>query len=325
MIENFTTFDNSSGKGVFTPYTALTTLRNVSVTGNVSAPGGTGFAINDVTRDMIYDHVYAVGWETGIDVPVNGTTTINGGFFNDINGLLIKTAQSRTRAVNIYSNSDRMQPQFGTLSATALKTRQQFDIKLQSNFDNSQNDITRIFNPDVIRMGTVTLNNQQLYYKEQAANFKPFDSTAAARRAVVCARGTGGSNQSAVDGPIRPGGGWHGGAGRCRRHESAHRCAGRFAHFAAAGFATGEQALRESGQRPISAVVQVLQPQRSEGESRRLRDGEGNDCHAAGERLEPGHADHSRPDADVVRVWRQHSAELHAGEECDHHDQHRPT
>ncbi len=81
--------------------------------------------------------------------------------------------------MNIYSNADG-QPQFGTLSATALKTRQQFDIKLQSNFDNSQNDITRVFNPDVIRMGTVTLNNQQLYYKEQAADFKPFDSTAAA-------------------------------------------------------------------------------------------------------------------------------------------------
>ena len=88
----------------------------------MNSPGGTGFAINDVTRDIVYDHVYAVGWEVGIEVPVNGTTTINGGFFNDLNGLLIRTAQSRTRAVNIYSNSDGS-AQFGNLSTTALKNR----------------------------------------------------------------------------------------------------------------------------------------------------------------------------------------------------------
>ena len=184
VIEDFTTFNNSSGRGMFTPYTAFTTLKNVSSTGNVNSPGGTGFAINDVTRDIVYDHVYAVGWETGIDVPVNGVNVINGGFFNDLKGLQISTAQSRTRAVNIYGNTDAQgnldpsHPQFGTLSTTALKGRTQFDIALNSNFDPSQNDVTRLFNQDIIRMGTVTLNNQQLYYKQQAADFKPFDSTA---------------------------------------------------------------------------------------------------------------------------------------------------
>jgi hypothetical protein len=39
-------------------------------------------------------------------------------------------------------------------------------------------DITRFFNPDIIRLGTVLNHGQQLYYNEQAANYTPFPSTA---------------------------------------------------------------------------------------------------------------------------------------------------
>ena len=183
LIENFTTFGNSSGRGLFIPYTNLTTLKNVTVTGNVNSPSGTGIARNDVTKNIIYDHVHAEGWDIGIDVPVNGVNEISGGFFNDVRGLLISTANSRSRVVNINGNRDvagnldPTQPQFGTLSAAALKNRQQFDIALTSNFNPKENDITRLFNPDVIQMGTVTVNDQQLYYKQQAGDFKPFDST----------------------------------------------------------------------------------------------------------------------------------------------------
>ena len=110
------------------PYTNLTTLKNVTVTGNVNSPERHGIGRNDVTRNIIYDHVHAEGWETGIDVPVNGINEIDGGFFNDVKGLLISTANSRSRVVNINGNTDATgnldptQPQFGTLSATALKT-----------------------------------------------------------------------------------------------------------------------------------------------------------------------------------------------------------
>ena len=57
-----------------------------------SSPSGTAIGRNDVTRNMIYDHVHAEGWETGIDVPVNGVNEIDGGYFNDVKGLLISTA-----------------------------------------------------------------------------------------------------------------------------------------------------------------------------------------------------------------------------------------
>ncbi len=184
VIEDFQTFDTSSGKGIFTPYTNLTTLKNVTVTGNLNSPNGTAIARNDVTRNFVYDHVHAEGWDAGIDVPVNGTNQIDGGFFNDLKGLLISTAMSRSRVVDINGNTDSngnldpKNPQFGTLSAAVLKGRQQFDIALTANFNPREHDITRLFNPDVIQLGTVTLNDVQLYYKQQAADFKPFDPSA---------------------------------------------------------------------------------------------------------------------------------------------------
>ena len=50
--------------------------------------------------------MHAEGWETGIDVPVNGVNEIDGGFFNDVKGLSISTAMSRSRVVNINGNTD---------------------------------------------------------------------------------------------------------------------------------------------------------------------------------------------------------------------------
>src|SRR5207253_700864 len=44
LIENFTTFGNASGRGIFTPYTNLTTIKNSTVTGNLNSPGGTAIA-----------------------------------------------------------------------------------------------------------------------------------------------------------------------------------------------------------------------------------------------------------------------------------------
>ena len=49
VIDGFTTFGNNSGRGIFSPYTNLTTWKNVTVIGNVSSPSGTGIGRNDVT------------------------------------------------------------------------------------------------------------------------------------------------------------------------------------------------------------------------------------------------------------------------------------
>ena len=50
----------------------------------------------------------------------------------------------------------------------------------KADFDPKDRDITKLFNPDVIRLGTVMHNGKQLYYFEQAANYVPFKSGEAA-------------------------------------------------------------------------------------------------------------------------------------------------
>jgi hypothetical protein len=182
LIQDFQVW-GVGGQGIFTPYTNHITFRNVRVTGNLANPGGTAFARNDVTRNAVYDHVDVQGWSIGIDVPVNGSNRIVGGTFNNLKSIFVATANSRDRAVAIDDASATDPIQFlDNLTATSRdKTgavvatpRQQYDVYLQSNFNPREQDITRLFNRDIIRLGTVTHNGQQVYYLEQAANFVPF-------------------------------------------------------------------------------------------------------------------------------------------------------
>src|SRR5262249_23725842 len=59
-----------------------------------------------------------------------------------------------------------------------LHGRRQWDVSLAARFEPRDNDLTRLFNPDIVRMGTVTVNDKQLYYRQQAADYVPFDPTA---------------------------------------------------------------------------------------------------------------------------------------------------
>jgi hypothetical protein len=181
VVQDFTVAYTRDG-GVFTPYTNDLTLKNVLLAGDVNNPHGTAFARNNVTRNIIYDHVHAGGWAVGIDAPVNGSNTILGGTFNNLKNILISTANSRDRtvAINDASASDPivfLDNLVAKDSHGKITPRQQFDVYLTSNFHPEQNDITRLFNRDVITMGTVTHNGQQLYYLEQAADFVPFDTS----------------------------------------------------------------------------------------------------------------------------------------------------
>jgi hypothetical protein len=192
VVENLTVWNTRSGTGMFTPYTNQMTIKNSTILGNVNRPGGTGIGRNDVTRNMVYDNLRIEGWRTGIAVPVNGTNTIQNGTFNNVRAIEITTANSRSRVVNI--NGDI---KFGTLSPLALKGETQYDIFLRSNFNPMERDITRLFNPDVIRLGTVNYNGKQLYYLEQAADFVPFKVGEAAE--YVPAEFLGKTNQQLWD------------------------------------------------------------------------------------------------------------------------------
>jgi hypothetical protein len=174
-----------NGDAVFTPYTNDITFRNVTAWGNLSNPHSTAFDRNDVTRNAVYDHVLAEGFNVGINVAVNGSSTIDGGTFDNLRNILINTANDRGRTVDINDGAAGDPIQFldnlvQTTTVGGLKVqtpRTQWDIYLQSKFNPREQDISRLFNPDVIQLGTVRRNGVQLYYLEQAANYIPFPST----------------------------------------------------------------------------------------------------------------------------------------------------
>ncbi len=95
---------------------------------------------------------------------------MQGGYFNNVKNIEVTTAMNKNRVVHINGGAG----QFGTLSATALNGQTQYNVYMKANFNPKERDITRLFNPDVILLGTVTHNGKQLYYFEQAADFVPF-------------------------------------------------------------------------------------------------------------------------------------------------------
>jgi hypothetical protein len=173
VVSNFTVF-GTQGTGLFDPYTNRITFDHVTALGNLSHPSGTGFSRNDVTRNAVYDHVNVAGFTVGINAPVNGVNSVIAGSFENVENIYITTAATRARVVNIDDASPTDPIRFIPLPAKAADPSKQFDIYLQTNYNPKDQDLTDFFNPDVIRLGTVKVHGQQVYYLEQAADFVPF-------------------------------------------------------------------------------------------------------------------------------------------------------
>ncbi|MFO0954675.1 MAG: hypothetical protein U0835_26625, partial [Isosphaeraceae bacterium] len=183
VVENFTAFADGNNP-VFNPYTNRLTYKNSVILGafelgTASKPGGTAFSHNHVTRNLTWDHVTVKGFNTGVDAPVNGVNTVVAGVFKNTRNILIGTANDRGRAVNIVDGTDAPVT-FLPIDAKAVPLANQFDVYLQSNFDPFRRDVTTLFNPDVIKLGTVKINGKQAFYNEQAAGFVPFPKDKAA-------------------------------------------------------------------------------------------------------------------------------------------------
>jgi hypothetical protein len=178
-VSNFTAWND--GGGIFDPYTNSLKFQDATILNNLANPGGTAFNRNDVTRSLTFDHVNAQGWAVGINVPVNGHNAIIGGTFDNLKNIYITTANDKGRVVNIQDGGPNDPIHFlDNLTKTVNKVtvpQVQYDIYLQSNWNPKQLDITTMFNPDIIKLGTVLYNGQQLYYLEQAADFTPFPTS----------------------------------------------------------------------------------------------------------------------------------------------------
>lgn len=187
VIQDFTVFD-MTGDAIFTPYTSLVTFKNVSVStpvnwaGVYTGPINTAFSRNDLTADIIYDHVSAQGFAVGINAPVVGVNSIVGGTFNNLQNIAITTTNSDTRVVNINDASPTDPVRFldsltTTVNGQPVKMKQ-YDIYLQANWQPLFDDITRNFAPDVIKIGLVSHNGEQVYFNEQAYDYVPYPDAA---------------------------------------------------------------------------------------------------------------------------------------------------
>jgi hypothetical protein len=159
----------TKGSSIFLGYSGELTLRDAVLLGDVAAPAGTGIETNDGVRDLRYENVRVEGFQTGVEVPLAGTIVVQGGFFNNVRSISVPSAAKRGRHLTVHSAVT-----FGRLSDAALNGRAQFDISLDPHFDVKDQDITKLFNPDVIVSIDATGARHQLYYYEQAAEHVPF-------------------------------------------------------------------------------------------------------------------------------------------------------
>ena len=166
VIDNFTAFDVD--EGIATLYTSNTIFRNVTLIGDVNHPSGTGFRTTDVTNDIVFDHVIVEGWEIGIDAPIQGPATVIGGDFNDVVGIEIRPAVRSNDLVDISGAN------FESLTSAALAGRQQLDVDAVDQY--LSDDLTQLYDHGDVRPAAITLDGEQLYFPEQAADYVPFQS-----------------------------------------------------------------------------------------------------------------------------------------------------
>ena len=169
---------------IFTPYTSDVTFKNVTVrtpvnwAGVYTGPVNTAFQRNDATANIIYDHVTATGFAVGINAPVVGVNTIVGGTFNNLQNIAVATTNSDTRVVNINDASPTDPIHFLNSLTTTVNGQpvplKQYDIYLEADWQPLFDDITRNFARDIIKIGLVSHNGQQVYFNEQAANYVPY-------------------------------------------------------------------------------------------------------------------------------------------------------
>jgi hypothetical protein len=183
VIQDFTVFDMTQD-AIFTPYTSDVTFKNVTVrtpvnwAGVYTGPINSAFQINGATSNITYDHVTATNFNIGINAPLVGVNTIIGGTFNNVQNIAVTTTNSDSRVLNVNDASPSDPVHFLDNLTTTVHGQQvpvkQYDIDLEANWQPEFDDITRNFARDIVNIGLVSHNGQQVYYTAQAYNYVPY-------------------------------------------------------------------------------------------------------------------------------------------------------
>lgn len=173
QIKNVTMVNNKLGMDI--DYTRNTDLKNLVIIGYPSKVSTVGINRNGVTNSILYENLTVKYFDIGIMIPVNGKNIVRGGVYQNVEDIHVTTLEDINRTVDIEGDI-----QFLDLTADQLDGRKKYEIYLQTTLNFMDNDITHLFEADVIKLGTVRYHGKQIYFYEQAYDFVPFPKATAA-------------------------------------------------------------------------------------------------------------------------------------------------
>ena len=168
IVEDSTFFNNVTG--VDTPYVHNLTIRNLTVVQDPDVDNfNYGITNNSVTRNVRYQNLHVAGYRTGLNVPLRGTSIIDGGYWNNLENLRIELQLEENRSVIVQGAIV-----FDTLPDYVLHGRTPADVTMRMH--------PRPFNGSleyVLLTNNVTLNygdyqNQSLSFTGQVPEAVPF-------------------------------------------------------------------------------------------------------------------------------------------------------
>jgi hypothetical protein len=164
-------------------YTNNLTVSKTQFVGNESHPGGHAMQRNNVTRSITFESTDILWFSTGIDIPVNGHNRVIGGSYANVRDINISTTKDDDRLVEILGDVaflELSEAQLTLKRKGQVYLQERYHVYLRTNYRPDDNDLTRMFARDIIRMGTLLYQNHQIFYYAQAADFVPFPSDTAA-------------------------------------------------------------------------------------------------------------------------------------------------
>jgi hypothetical protein len=180
VVQNFTAWNLTPGaQAIQVNYTNMMTFKNVTLTGSLSNPSGTGIIGNITTLNLTFTDMHIAGFSVGLAAPADEQELIQGGSFNNLTNILVAANSPVVhgqRVVNINDLPGDPIVFTDNLKDSKGNARPQLDIALQSNLNRYRTDLSQMLNLYQSALGKAFYNGAEIYYAEQAANYVPFNT-----------------------------------------------------------------------------------------------------------------------------------------------------
>ncbi len=190
IVENMVTW-NTDSHGAKLFYTNQLTMKGGTLLGLNAETNTSGVTVNGDSRNLVFENVRIERWETGIELPEDGTNVVFGGTQNNVTDFTVPAAKDSNRLIEIRDVI------FGNLDAATLAGRTEKALQVNVAVNLLDPDLPKVLSADELELGRILFGGQQVYLPEQAASFVPFKSGEAP--AYVPAGLVGKTNQQLFD------------------------------------------------------------------------------------------------------------------------------